>query len=56
MHCVVANELHSRHDRVLLISLSDDQVGAVISRQKASEFSLKVRAATFKRFLNLSLF
>mmetsp|Transcript_12651 Transcript_12651/g.21415 ORF Transcript_12651/g.21415 Transcript_12651/m.21415 type:complete len:424 (+) Transcript_12651:228-1499(+) len=41
MHCVVANELHSRHDRVLLISLSDDEVGAVISRQKASEFSLK---------------
>jgi len=41
MHCVVANELHSRRDRVMLISLSDDEVGAVV-RQKANDFSLKV--------------
>eukprot|EP00241_Pyramimonas_parkeae_P002528 CAMPEP_0114227284 /NCGR_PEP_ID=MMETSP0058-20121206/1705_1 /TAXON_ID=36894 /ORGANISM="Pyramimonas parkeae, CCMP726" /LENGTH=438 /DNA_ID=CAMNT_0001338109 /DNA_START=61 /DNA_END=1379 /DNA_ORIENTATION=+ len=40
MHCVVANELHSRRDKVMLVSLSDDEVGAVV-RQKASEFSLK---------------
>lgn len=45
MHCVVANELHSRRDKVMLVSLSDDEVGAVV-RQKASEFSLKVRAQT----------
>eukprot|EP00240_Pyramimonas_obovata_P004819 CAMPEP_0118928988 /NCGR_PEP_ID=MMETSP1169-20130426/6121_1 /TAXON_ID=36882 /ORGANISM="Pyramimonas obovata, Strain CCMP722" /LENGTH=416 /DNA_ID=CAMNT_0006871101 /DNA_START=16 /DNA_END=1266 /DNA_ORIENTATION=- len=40
MHVVVANELRTRHNKVLLVSLSEDEVGAVV-RQKASDFSLK---------------
>lgn len=30
MHVVVANELHTRKDRLMLVSLSDDGVGAAM--------------------------
>mmetsp|Transcript_10404 Transcript_10404/g.12188 ORF Transcript_10404/g.12188 Transcript_10404/m.12188 type:complete len:434 (-) Transcript_10404:243-1544(-) len=48
MHCVVANELTTRKDRVMMVSLSDDEVGAVV-RANRGEFALK--GAAFKEMI-----
>ncbi|KAK3246574.1 hypothetical protein CYMTET_43888 [Cymbomonas tetramitiformis] len=40
LHCVVANELHTRKDRVILISLNNDDVGVNV-RTGGGNFALK---------------